>query len=143
MSLTPKREAFAQAVASGMTQADAYRSAFSVKPVTKPESVQQAASKLMSDPKVASRVDEIRKPAVKRAQISLEAHLERLRRLSEAAEAAEQYSAAISAEVSRGKASGLYTDKVEHSGPDGGPIQNVTRIELVALDGDSTDSPAA
>lgn len=143
MSLTPKREAFAQAVASGMTQADAYRQAFGVKPGTKPESVQQSASRLMADLKVASRVDEIRKPAVKRAQITLEAHLERLRMLSEAAEAAEQYSAAISAEVSRGKASGLYTDKIEHTGPDGGPIQNVTRIELVALDGDSTDSPAA
>lgn len=143
MSLTPKREAFAQAVASGMTQADAYRAAFTVKPGTKPESAQVNASKLMADAKVAQRVEEIRRPAVKRAQITLESHLADLRMLRDRALEAEQYSAAISAEVSRGKASGLYTDKVEHSGPDGGPIQNVTRIELVALDDDSADQATA
>jgi phage terminase small subunit len=114
--LTPKREAFAQAVASGMSQADAYRAAFSVKPTTKPETVQQSASRLMADPIVSARVAEIRKPIVKRAQITLESHLADLQMLRDRALEAEQYSAAISAEVSRGKASGLYTDKVEHSG---------------------------
>lgn len=123
MSLTPKREAFAQAVASGMSQADAYRSAFDASKM-KPETIQSAASRLMADCKVSARVEEIRKPVVKRAQISLEAHLERLRALSEAAEAEKQYSAAITAEVSRGKASGLYSDKIEVTGKDGGPLQH-------------------
>lgn len=45
--------------------------------------------------------------------------------------------------VDIGRHLGMFKDKIEHTGPDGGPIQNVTRIELVALDGDSTDSPAA
>jgi len=118
MSLTPKREAFAQAVASGMSQADAYRSAFESGKM-KPETIQSAASRLMADYKVSARVEEIRKPAVEKAQITLESHLERLKQLSEKAEQEGQLSAAITAEVSRGKASGLYTEKVDHSSSDG------------------------
>lgn len=66
MSLTPKQERFAQEVASGKSQADAYRAAFNVKPTTKPESVQVNASKLMADAKVAQRVTEIRAAATER-----------------------------------------------------------------------------
>lgn len=114
--LTPKQEAFAQAVVSGMSQSDAYRAAFNVKPTTKSESVNQAASKLMADPNLASRVAEMRKPVVKAAQITLGSHLERLADLSRKAEDSGQMSAAITAEVARGKASGLYVEKLEHTG---------------------------
>lgn len=60
MSLTPKREKFAQSIADGMTQADAYRTAFSVNPSSKPETVQANASRLMADSMVAARVAELR-----------------------------------------------------------------------------------
>lgn len=130
--LTPKREAFAQAVASGMMQTDAYRKAFKVREGTKPESVQVSASKLMSDPMVRQRVEEIRAPVVKKAQITLESHLADLKMIRDLALKAEQYAAAITAETNRGKASGLYTEKVEHSGKDGGAI--VTRVERVIVD---------
>ena len=59
MSLTPKQEAFAQNVASGMTQADAYRGSYNAEKM-KPESVQVNASKLMADAKVRLRVEELR-----------------------------------------------------------------------------------
>lgn len=59
--LTPKQEKFAQCVADGMSQADAYREAFDVSPSTKPTTVQVNASKLMSDTNVSLRVDELRK----------------------------------------------------------------------------------
>lgn len=132
MSLTPKREAFAQAVASGMTQSDAYRSAFDASRM-KPETIQSAASRLMADSKVSARVEEVRAPVVQKAQITLESHLERLAELSRKAEEAAQFSAAITAETNRGKAAGLYTEKHELSGPDGGPIaMTPTVIELVA-----------
>lgn len=58
--LTPKQENFAQAIASGMSQADAYRSAFDVKPTTKQESIHVNASKLMADANVAQRVAELK-----------------------------------------------------------------------------------
>lgn len=122
MSVTALQEVFAQAVASGMNQSDAYRAAYNVRPSTKPETVNQSASRIMSDPNVAARVAELRKPVVEAAQITLASHLERLRNLSETAEEAGQMSAAINAEIARGKASGLYVDKVEHSGNIGGEL---------------------
>lgn len=56
MSLTSKQEAFAQAVASGMSQVDAYRSSYDVSDTAKPEGLYVDASKLMSDPNIALRV---------------------------------------------------------------------------------------
>jgi len=131
--LTPKQEAFAQAVASGMSQSDAYRAAYKIRQDTKPDSVNQAASRVMANVKVASRVEELRKPVVEAAQITLASHLARLRALSEAAEGSAQYSAAITAEIARGKASGLYVEKTELTGANGGPVETVTRVELVPL----------
>ena len=114
--LTPKQEAFAIAVASGMTQADAYREAFNVKPTTKPESVLQLASRLMAKVNIRSRVDELKKPIIEAAGITLESHLARLEHLGKKAEKAESYTAAIYAEVARGKVAQLYTENINFTG---------------------------
>lgn len=115
MKLTPKQEDFAQAVASGKTQSDAYRSAYGAEK-TKAASVQQSASRVMANVKVSSRVAELREPAVKKAQMTLESHLDDLKGLRNMAVKKEQFSAAIAAEVARGKASGLYVEKVAVTG---------------------------
>lgn len=60
MKLTPKQEHFAQCIADGMTQADAYRTAFNVKPTTKPQSIWDSASKVIAHPEVAQRVKELK-----------------------------------------------------------------------------------
>ena len=60
MKLTAKQEAFAQAIADGMTQADAYRKAFNVRPGTKPDSIYDSASKVMGNPEIAHRVSELK-----------------------------------------------------------------------------------
>lgn len=57
--LTPKQEKFVQGIIEGMSQADAYRSAYSCKKMTD-KSVWEAASRLMSDDKVNARVQELR-----------------------------------------------------------------------------------
>lgn len=59
MKLTPKQEKFAQLVASGKSQADAYRGAFEVT-TKRAATVQEAASRLMKKQEVKSRVHEIR-----------------------------------------------------------------------------------
>lgn len=115
MSLTPQQEAFAQAVASGLSQSDAYRKAYKVKPTTKLETSQANASRLMADSKVSARVAELRAPVAAKAQITLEGHLDDLKTLRDAALKAEQYSAAISAEVARGKAAGVHVEKSEQT----------------------------
>jgi len=60
VNLTPKQEKFAQCVADGMSQADAYRTAYDCKPTTKPESIQDSAYKVMANPEVYQRVEELR-----------------------------------------------------------------------------------
>lgn len=60
MNLTPKQEAFCQCVANGMTQSDAYRSAYDVSPETKNETIHRKASELMEHGMVSARVRELR-----------------------------------------------------------------------------------
>lgn len=112
MSLTAKREKFAQEVASGKSQADAYRVAFSADNM-KPETIIQAASRLMANSNVSARVAELREPIAKKAQMTLESHLKDLEMLRDKALEAAQYSAAISAEIARGKAAGVHVEKSE------------------------------
>lgn len=115
MSLTPKQEAFAQAIVAGVSQSDAYRAAYKVRPNTKPESVNQNASRIMANVNIMSRVAELREPVAKKAQITLESHLDDLMRLRNMAAKEKQYSAAISAEIARGKASGVHVEKSEQT----------------------------
>jgi hypothetical protein len=58
MTLTAKQEAFAQAIASGLNQSDAYRSAYSAGKM-KAETVQNSAYKLLLNGEVTARVKEL------------------------------------------------------------------------------------
>ena len=111
--LTSKQEAFAQAIVTGVNQSDAYRTAYKVRTNTKPETVNQAACRLMADSNISARVAELREQVAKKAQITLEGHLEDLMRLRNMAAKEKQYSAAIAAEVARGKASGVHVEKTQ------------------------------
>jgi len=108
--LTPKQEKFAQSVASGKSQADAYRLAYNAGNM-KEETVWSNASVLMADNKVSARVDEIRKPIVECAQFTLDQHLINLMSLRDKAAEDGKWGAAIAAEIGRGKAAGLYVNK--------------------------------
>ena len=57
--LTPKQEKFAACIADGMTQADAYRTAFDAGKM-KPETIHKRASELMGDGAVTGRVRELK-----------------------------------------------------------------------------------
>lgn len=72
MTLTPKQERFAQEVASGKSQADAYRAAFNVKPDTKPSTCQANASRLMANTAIAARVAELQAAAAERVLWTME-----------------------------------------------------------------------
>ena len=129
-SLTPKQEAFAVAVASGKTQSDAYRQAFNVRPTTKDTSVNVNASKLMADANISQRVEELRKPIAEKAMITLESHIRRLKELAELAIDQGQIAAAIKAEELCGKASGVYVEKRQITGADGGPVQHSVKLKF-------------
>lgn len=73
--LTAKQEKFAQRIIEGMSQADAYRSAYSTKRMAD-KTIWENASRLMNDSKVKARVQELRdqlaKPSIMTAQERLE-----------------------------------------------------------------------
>lgn len=142
MSLTPKQEAFCLAYLETGNASEAYRRSYDAENMSDPV-VRNKASALLAKGDIRVRLDELREPVTKAAQLTLETHLADLKMLRDKALEAEQYSAAITAETNRGKAAGLYTEKHELTGANGGPVETVTRIELVALGDDSTDSTAA
>jgi phage terminase small subunit len=128
--LTPKQEKFALEVASGKTQSDAYRAAFNVRPTTKDTTVNVSASKLMADPNISQRVEELRKPIADKAMVTLESHIERLKELAMMAIDQGQIAAAIKAEELCGKASGVYVEKRQITGADGGPVQHSIKVKF-------------
>jgi hypothetical protein len=79
----------------------------------KPATVNRAAKQLTDNSKITTRLAELRAPVVKDCRVTLENHLTELKELRDTAKAADNLTAAISAEEKRGKVSGLYVDKIE------------------------------
>ena len=73
--LTGKQEEFAKNIVQGMSQADAYRSAYDVEDMSD-NAIYVEASRLMDNPKVSLRIKELRdtlaKPTIMSAQERLE-----------------------------------------------------------------------
>lgn len=120
-SLTPKQEAFALAYIETGNASEAYRRSYKAGKMTD-KSVNEAASTLLKNPKVASRVAELRAPVVEKAGLTLEKHLDDLLQLRNMAVKDAKWTAAIQAEIARGKAAGLYVERTEVTGQGGGPI---------------------
>jgi phage terminase small subunit len=95
----------------------------------KPATIKRKASELMGNGTITATLAYLRAPAVKAAQMTLEAHLADLKVLRDKAAETGQFSAAISAEIARGKAAGLAIEKTE-------PLLTavIHRIELVSLE---------
>ena len=128
--LTAKQELFCEEVVSGNTQADAYRTAYSAQDMLD-KTIWVKASELMANGKVTGRIEELRLPVIKEAQLTLKSHLDDLLEIREHAVEDRNWSAAVSAETARGKAAGLHTAKaimsIETARED-----RVTIIELVS-----------
>jgi len=145
MALTGKQEAFCQAVADGMNQSDAYRTAYSAEKM-KPISINVNASKLMSDANVALRVKELKDALSQRALWTREQSVNELVDIASKSKGAGQFGAATGA-IKELNAMHGYNEavKVEHSGSIGGLSITVQAVmptgELVDdLDDDATDT---
>ena len=84
--LTAKQEKFVQGIIEGMSQADAYRSAYNTKSMTD-KSVWEKASELASNVKVAERLKELRDKLANEKIMSAQERMEWLTRLVMSAEA--------------------------------------------------------
>jgi len=131
MSLTQKQENFCLSYIETCNASEAYRRCYSCGKM-KESTVTRNAKALIDDSNIATRIAELRAPAIANAQITLEQHLNDLKRLRDLAEASEKFGPAVQAEMARGKASGLYVDRTELTGKDGGPVEMVApKLEIV------------
>ena len=112
MRLTQKQEKFCTEFVQCGNAAEAYRRSYDARKM-QDVSVWNASSRLMADSKICERIKELQDAAAKEAKVTLEGHLNKLAELRDMAIEDGQWNAAITAEVSRGKAAGLYTDRLK------------------------------
>jgi hypothetical protein len=134
MALTPKQEAFALAYVETGNASEAYRRAYNAGNM-KPEVIANKASALLKRGDVRVRVEMAQAKAVERHETTVD---DILRELEEARALAAggdkpQPAAMVAASMGKAKLLGMLTDKTEVTGKDGGPVENITRIELVPL----------
>lgn len=106
----PKHERFAQALAKGMTQAEAYADAGY-------KQSEPNASRLTSNDKVQARLAELQERAAVRAEITVASITERLLAIATKAEASEEapmLQAARASLMDAAKLNGLVIDKGDH-----------------------------
>jgi phage terminase small subunit len=115
-----RHELFAQAIAKGSSQREAYLNAgYDVKP----EVADAAASRLLSDVRVESRVAELLELAATETEKTITDIVKMLEEDRAMARDLKQPSAAITAAMGIAKVLGLIVDKNELTGKNGGPIE--------------------
>ncbi len=109
--LTPKQEQFVQNIIQGMSQADAYRSAYPKQKMSD-KTVWEAASRLMKNDKVVARLSELRAELAKPSIMSAQERLEWLTRIIEGGNLLQDKLRAVDI---MNKMTGEYVQKVEGS----------------------------
>lgn len=126
-----KHERFAQELAKGKSQIEAYQIAGYKKD-------DGAASRLSGNVKVQNRLAELLERGAKRAEVTIEQIAIQLDEDRALAREVKSPSAAVSASLGKAKLYGLIREKHEHSGPNGGPIKHdlsgLTDAQLAQLE---------
>lgn len=120
--LTQKQEAFCVAYVEAGNASEAYRRAYNAGGMAA-ATINRKAAELMDNGKITARIEELRKPVAEAAQLTLGKHMADLLELRNMAKSDGKLDAAIKAEIARGRAAGLYAEKVELTGANGGAIQ--------------------
>jgi phage terminase small subunit len=132
--LTLKQEAFCQAyIQNGGNASEAYRSVYNATKSTD-KSVNELASQLLKNVKVASRVAALRADIQKRHELTVDdilAELEEARQI-ELSASKPNTSSMVAASMGKAKVAGLIKDRQEVTGADGGPIQHSLAVKFVA-----------
>ncbi len=113
--LTPKQESFCQRYIETGNASEAYRLSYQAGGM-KPESVNRSAKEMLDNPKITSRLSQLRELHQKRHNVtidSLTAELDELRRL---ASEAQQFSPAVTAVMGKAKLHGIGSENVRLSG---------------------------
>lgn len=101
---------------SGKTASDAYRQSYDCSNMAD-RTIWAEASRINTDPDVAAWLAAAREACLGTASVTLASHVQELERLKEIALKTGNVGAAVAAEQSRGKASGLYIERYEDVSP--------------------------
>lgn len=126
MALTAKQEAFAQAVVSGMSQADAFRAAYNHGGMAD-KTIREKASRIMADPKISGRVHELRAPVVQKVQYGLEQAMLEAQDAYNVAKEKCNGGAMVAAATLRAKLNGLLIERKEVRT---GPLEQASDAQL-------------
>jgi phage terminase small subunit len=125
--LTAKQEAFVHNIIQGMSQADAYRSAYDAKKMSD-KTIWENASRLMANDKVSARLTELRNELAKPSIMSAQERLEWLTQLIMSND--ENTTDKLRAADIMNKMTGEYTQKIEAD------VNNTVTINIELEDDD-------
>ena len=110
MNLTPKQEAFCQAIVAGNSQSAAYRIAYEAEKMAA-KTVNQAASRIMAGSNITARVGALREPVVEAVRYGLKEAMGEAEKALTMAQAQGNTSVMVQATALRAKLCGLLVDK--------------------------------
>ena len=113
MALTPKQEAFCQAIVVEGTQAAAYRIAYPKSVKWKDSTVHSKASIMMADGNIVARVNVLRERAMKKHDTTVETLITELEEARQMGISTEQAASMTGATMGKAKILGLITDKTQ------------------------------
>ena len=136
MNLTPKQDNFCRLYIELGNASEAYRQAYDAEDMNQ-NTVNKNASVLLENPKVATRLEQIRSEHMKRHNLTVGDLLKELEEARQAALGAEnpQSSAAVAATMGKAKLLGLDKQVIDHQSSDGSmspakPAKEMTKEEL-------------
>ena len=109
--LTAKQEQFCLEYIKSGSASDAYRATYSDK--GKPATAWRRGTELMQTPHVLARIQHLQSEVAAGVVLTMQQHLGDLKELRDKAADDGRWSAAVAAEVARGKAAGLYVERIE------------------------------
>ena len=120
IKLTPKQENFCLAYLETGNASEAWRRSYDASKTTEAV-INVKACELLKNGKIVVRLEELRKPIMKRHNITIDSLIDELEEARQAALSAEsvQSSAAVSATMSKAKLLGMDKQIIEHTSPDG------------------------
>jgi len=111
--LTIKAENFCQLYVQKGNRSEAYKLAYDVRPGTKAITIRVSASKLLKEPHIQQRIDEIREKVRKRHELKIDDIMAELDENRDLALKEKQASAATQATMGKAKVAGFLIDKMQ------------------------------
>jgi phage terminase small subunit len=116
--LTPKQQAFVREYPVDLCGAKA-----AVRAGYLPKNAKKSAHELMQKPEIRAAIDKAMRERAERTLVTADENLKAIERLANAAERATEFAAAIRARELIGRHHRSFTDKVELTGKNDGPVE--------------------